>query len=87
MTVEELTCRELVEIVTDYLEGALSPEDFARFERHLSVCEGCTIYVDQMRETIRLTGMLREDQIPENAREALLNAFRGWKSAASRDDV
>jgi predicted anti-sigma-YlaC factor YlaD len=83
MTVEELTCRELVEIVTDYLEGALTQEDFARFERHLSVCEGCTIYVDQMRETIRLTGMLREDQIPDAAREALLEAFRGWKSSSS----
>jgi predicted anti-sigma-YlaC factor YlaD len=82
MPVEELSCRELVEIVTDYLEGALSPADYKRFERHLGVCEGCTIYVDQMRETIRLTGMLREDQIPDDAREALLQAFRGWKSSS-----
>jgi predicted anti-sigma-YlaC factor YlaD len=81
MPVDELSCRELVEIVTEYLEGALSPQDYARFERHLGLCEGCTIYVDQMRETVRLTGMLREDQIPEGARTALLDAFRGWKSA------
>ncbi len=82
MSVDELTCRELVEIVTEYLEGALAPEDYARFERHLGMCEGCSIYVDQMRETIRLTGMLSEDEIPEDAREALLNAFRGWKNTA-----
>lgn len=80
MPVEELTCQELVEVITDYLEGALPPADLARFERHLLRCEGCTTYVDQMRETIRLTGMLREDQIPAGARDALLSAFRGWKS-------
>lgn len=81
MSVDELTCRELVEIVTEYLEGALSPEEYARFERHLALCEGCSIYVDQMRETVRLTGMLREEEIPEEARETLLDAFRGWKSS------
>ena len=79
---EELTCRELVEIVTDYFEGALAPDDSVRFEKHLVMCDGCTIYVDQLRETIRLTGMLKEEQIPDDARDALLEAFRGWKSSA-----
>jgi predicted anti-sigma-YlaC factor YlaD len=80
MPVEELTCRELVEIVTDYLEGALPPEEYVRFEKHLVMCDGCAIYVDQLRETIRLTGMLKEEQVPEDARDALLEAFRGWKT-------
>jgi len=80
MTAAELTCKELVEIVTDYLEGAMPAEDRARFDAHLSVCEGCTRYLQQMRETIRLTGMLTEEQLPEDQKERLLEAFRGWKS-------
>ena len=60
----ELTCKEIVEIVTDYLEDALSPEDRARFDQHLAVCDGCSFYVEQMRETIRLSGMVTEEQIP-----------------------
>jgi len=66
-----LTCKEVVEIVTDYLEGALSPEDRARFDQHLAVCDGCTYYVEQMRETIRLSGMVTEEQIPVAQRERL----------------
>ncbi len=53
---EGITCREIVEIVTDYLEGALTPEQREAFELHLSYCEGCVNYLDQMRTTIRLTG-------------------------------
>ena len=60
MSTTELTCQELVELVTGYLEGVLTPEDRARFERHLSLCPGCVTYVDQFRETISLTGALRE---------------------------
>ena len=85
MPVQELTCRELVEIVTDYLEGALPPEEYVRFEKHLVMCDGCAIYFDQLRETIRLTGMLREEEIPGEARDALLAAFRGWKSTPSSE--
>jgi len=77
----DITCREVVEIVTDYLEGAMSPSDLARFEGHLAICDGCTNYVRQMRETIRLTGMLSEEQIPEEQKRSLLEAFRGWRSA------
>jgi anti-sigma factor RsiW len=76
---EELTCRELVEIVTDYFEGAMPPEERIRFEAHLVFCDGCAIYVDQLRETIRLTGTLSEEEIPDDARDALLAAFRGWR--------
>ena len=80
MSGEDLTCREVVEIVSDYLEGALSPEDRARFDAHLETCDGCTAYVEQMRETIRLTGMLTEEQVPVEQRERLRQAFRDWKA-------
>ena len=52
MTAAELTCREFVELVTDYLEGRMAPADRARFEEHLAICPGCQTYVDQMRETL-----------------------------------
>ena len=80
MSSHDLTCREVVEIVSDYLEGALSPEDRARFDAHLATCAGCTAYVEQMRETIRLTGMLTEEQVPVEQRERLRRAFRDWKA-------
>lgn len=74
----ELTCQQLVEIVTDYLEGTLDPVESVRFEKHLVMCDGCSIYLDQMREVVRLAGTLREESLPEDARDALLAAFRGW---------
>lgn len=80
MTAAELTCKEVVEIVTDYLEGAMSAEDRARFDAHLSKCDGCTNYLRQMRETIRLTGMLTEEQVPDDQKERLLEAFRTWRT-------
>ena len=80
MSEPELTCKEVVEIVNDYLEGAMSPLDRERFDQHLSICDGCTNYVEQMRETIRLTGMLEEDQVPADQRERLREAFRDWKT-------
>jgi anti-sigma factor RsiW len=76
----DLSCRELVELVTDYLEGALDRRTRSRFERHISGCPHCTAYLEQIRETVRLTGMLREDQLEPQAREELLAAFRTWKA-------
>jgi predicted anti-sigma-YlaC factor YlaD len=81
MAVTELSCQELVEIVTDYLEERLTPEDRRRVEEHLAACEGCRNYLDQMRETIRLVGRLDEGSIPAPMREQLLRAFRDWKSS------
>jgi anti-sigma factor RsiW len=75
---EDLTCHDVVEIVTDYLEDALPAEDRRRVEEHLAICEGCTAYLEQMRETIRLTGQLTEEQIPESQKRELLEAFRDW---------
>jgi anti-sigma factor RsiW len=81
MATDELTCRELVELVTDYLEGALPPDERDRFEEHLLGCRVCPTYVDQLRTTIRVLGRLSEDHLPEPARGSLLAAFRTWKSA------
>jgi anti-sigma factor RsiW len=75
----DFTCQELVELVSDYIEDELSSEDRARFEMHLVYCRGCDVYVDQMRETLRLMGTLSEDSLDDPARESLLKAFRGWK--------
>jgi predicted anti-sigma-YlaC factor YlaD len=74
-----ITCREVVEIVNDYLEDALSPADRTRFEEHVAGCEGCTNYLAQMRETVRLTGSLTEERVPEDQRRELLDAFRDWR--------
>lgn len=75
-----MACKELVELVTDYLEGVLPEGDRARFEAHLDECDGCTIYLEQMRTTIRLTGRLTEDQIPPEGRQELLQLFRAWSA-------
>jgi anti-sigma factor RsiW len=73
-----LTCRELVTLVTDYLEGTLSAIDRERFESHISGCPGCTIYLEQMRQTIEALGHLPEESITAEAETALLAAFRSW---------
>lgn len=74
-----MSCKELVELVTEYLEGTLSPEDHSRFEEHLVVCPGCVIYVDQMRETVALLGQIPEESVSAEAEQNLLRAFRDWK--------
>ena len=76
---EEMSCRELVEIITEYLEGTLPPAERARFEAHLAVCPGCQTYLDQMRQTVRALGRLTEQSIPPQARQELLQVFRHWK--------
>lgn len=78
-TVEALSCQELVELVTAYLEGALSAEEHARFEQHLSGCGPCQVYVEQMRTTIRLAGRLTADAIAPEAEQELIETFRSWK--------
>lgn len=79
MSQTALTCQQLVELVTEYLEGALAPEERTRFDQHLHACEGCTLYVEQMRQTIALTGQLTEQDVPPAAEETLLKIFRDWK--------
>jgi anti-sigma factor RsiW len=79
---EELSCQESVELVTDYIEDALPTEERRRFERHLSLCPGCGAYVDQIRETIRITGRLpREETLSPALRKELLSQFRSSKES------
>jgi len=78
-TSSELTCQELVELVTDYLEGALPAAERARFEEHLAGCSGCRTYLEQMRQTIRMAHTLPEDSFSPEAKEELLRLFRNWK--------
>jgi anti-sigma factor RsiW len=75
----ELTCKELVELVTDYLEGALPESERARFDAHLGECPYCRTYLEQMRQTVALVGRLTEETIPPDARDDLLQRFRKWK--------
>jgi anti-sigma factor RsiW len=77
--VEELSCREVVEILGDYLDGAMTPEDRARLEQHLADCDGCTAYLEQLRSTIRLSGRLSEEAVSPEAMAPLLEAFRAWR--------
>jgi len=78
VTARPLTCREVIDLLTDYVEDALPGQERRLVEAHLAICDGCTTYLEQMRETIRLTGMLTEEQIPDAERERLLDAFRDW---------
>jgi anti-sigma factor RsiW len=74
----DMTCRELAELVTEYLEGALDAETRGRFEAHLEMCEGCVAYLEQMRSTMRVLGALPAESLMPPVRERLLEVFRGW---------
>jgi len=75
----EMTCKELVELVTEYLEGTLAEELRAKMEDHLSRCDGCTNYLEQMRQTIRLTGRVREESLTSQQHDDLLRLFNDWQ--------
>jgi predicted anti-sigma-YlaC factor YlaD len=72
-----ITCQEVVELVTDYLEGVLDPAEVAEIEAHLNLCEGCTAYLEQVRTTIRMLGRVPVETLSPAAREGLLRAFGG----------
>jgi anti-sigma factor RsiW len=74
-----LSCRELVELVTAYLEGTLPAGARKRFEAHVAECDGCATYLEQMRTTIRLSGALGVEDVSPEAERALLHAFREWR--------
>jgi predicted anti-sigma-YlaC factor YlaD len=74
-----LTCRELTELVTDYLDGHLSLVERLRFEMHLGICSHCRAYLRQMKQTIRALGTLREEDIPDDVSQRLLARFQSWK--------
>jgi anti-sigma factor RsiW len=77
----DLVCQQVVELVTDYLEGALSRADRRRFERHLKGCPNCTHYLEQMRATITATGTLRSQDLSPEAEEEFTELFRRWREA------
>jgi anti-sigma factor RsiW len=76
MSYEDLSCRNFVELATDYLEGTLSAEQRLVVERHLAFCHPCVDYLEQMQATIRAAGALREEDVPEPVMESLVDAFR-----------
>jgi anti-sigma factor RsiW len=76
---EDLDCRDVVEVVTDYLEGGLAPGDRRRFDRHLAACEGCQAYLEQLRTVIRVAGRPIVDAVPPETMAGLLRAFRDWR--------
>ena len=76
----DLACRELVELVTEYLEGGLSVEDRARFEAHIAACDHCSAYLEQMRVTLRVVGHIDPDELKPEVERELLDAFRAWKA-------
>jgi anti-sigma factor RsiW len=77
---DPLNCRELVELVTDYLEGAMPPAQRARFEAHIATCDGCAVYLRQIRETIVVLGTLPADPLSREAEDELRTGFRDWQA-------
>ena len=73
-----MSCREFVELVTEYLEGALPEGDVRRFDEHMELCTWCSRYFEQMKVTLRTVGRIDEESITPEARDALLHAFRDW---------
>jgi anti-sigma factor RsiW len=74
-----MTCQDVVELVTAYLEDSLSVEDRAAFEEHLLICDGCVRYLRQMERTIELVGEVREESLSPQTRQGLIDAFADWK--------
>jgi anti-sigma factor RsiW len=75
-----MSCQELVELVTEYFEGALPPQEALLFEQHAATCKGCGRYLDQMRRTIEIAGRLTPESISPEAEAALLSAFSDWRA-------
>jgi len=76
---EHVTCQEVVELVSDYLDQALPAEEASLFEQHVNFCDGCDWYLDQMRSTVATVGRITEADVPPQTRDKLLAAFREWK--------
>jgi anti-sigma factor RsiW len=76
-----MTCREIVELMTGYVEGTLTSADRTSFEEHIAGCDGCRAYLAQLQTTKKALGALAEESVPEGLKGQLLEAFRNWKSA------
>jgi anti-sigma factor RsiW len=75
-----ISCQEVVEVITEYLEGKLSPEDAAIFEAHVELCDGCRWYLEQMRTTIAAVGRIEDEAIPPALHDTVLAAFRNRRA-------
>ena len=73
------TCKEVVELATEYADGAMTAPEMTQFEMHLNFCDGCFTFVEQIRTTAAVAGRLPEEQIPKTTKAKLLQAFRDWK--------
>ena len=77
----DLSCKELVELVTEYLENSLPLGEKAQFEAHLALCPGCRTYLEQLRQTVHAVGHLTEESLDTTTRDSLLALFRSWKNS------
>jgi anti-sigma factor RsiW len=75
----EIVCQQWVEMVTDYLEGALPPKLQQAADRHLAGCPHCREYLEQMRRTITMASALRDEDVPDDVVEALTRAFSDYR--------
>jgi anti-sigma factor RsiW len=82
-----LVCQQAVELVTDYLEGALSRADRRRFEKHLAECRGCTEYLAQIRATIAITGRVTPDDLTDDMRTEFVELYRRWQHDRDVDET
>jgi anti-sigma factor RsiW len=78
---EHISCQEVVELVTDYLDRALPADQAALFEQHINFCDGCIWYVEQIKATAEALGEVREEDISPEAKDRLMAAFRNWRGS------
>ena len=76
---EHMSCQEVVDLVTEYLDDSLPADEASLFEQHVNFCEGCAWYLDEIRSTIAAVGRVTEEDLPEETRDKLLVAFRDWR--------
>jgi len=74
-----MNCRQVVELMTDYIEGILSTDERDRFEEHIAGCDGCRAYLAQMQTARNLAHRLADEPLPESIERELLDAFRNWR--------
>jgi anti-sigma factor RsiW len=78
---DHLSCQDVVEVVTDYLDKALPPEEAALFEQHINSCEGCVFYVQQIKKTAEVLEEVREEHISPEAKHRLMRTFLDWRAS------
>jgi len=86
-SVRDLACQEIVELVTEYLEGTMDGGLRAAFEAHLAGCAACSRYLEQIEATIRIAGTVRADALSDELRAGLLEAFRGFAPGPGKEET